>query len=497
MSVGQTHTKSLFLSRTGSVYVCGGKHDEELQITEIYQDIARITCHHSHYYTLSKQGKLVGWRDHAEEDFSEILSDVSLAEITGTKKIVGVTAGHHNTFLMIGTADDDYEEQKPLQKPENEQKMAEQAKEDTQEHDEFYIDERLDDHNWQSVFRWAQDNKDRQMIPHIVRFIVTKFQHRKINRDTIISLKQDLFKQCIRSDYFALPEVDIFQMVVDWYNLKIKDGAVDISDKRAKDAKYVIDTKSVAKYLRLGLISNPSRLREVRSFPFISLKDYAEAFEYAVVPEEFTDEEKQGMNFRSRRFKVHIHSNEYFIDGPLEMVYNCEPLLVDFDGFYMEKNGNMEKKWDCICLTNQQFTWGYVYVEYFIEYINAGDCSGMIIGAVTKADFNPSDYLDIMGFGMSGHAYNITTINENPTREDHVKDNDIGEWVYKGDYVGIEIDFYADLMYYYVNGKKVAQTRKNLSFLKGVYLAVCLYYPGDAVRLMKEPRYKPNRSSST
>jgi hypothetical protein len=288
---------------------------------------------------------------------------------------VGVSTGNHNTFLMVGAAD---EEEEPSDTHQNisqfQQQLGMVQERDrlaTVTHDdEFYIDERLDDDNWLHLFRWAQNHGEREIIPQIVRFVVRQYQKRLIRRDTILSLKHDLFRHLIRSDYFSLPERDIFQLVVDWYESQVRTGARDISQKNDDEPKTeLFDMKNIVKYVRLPLLDATYLRTRVRKFPFIDLNSYADAFEYVTVPEEFTDEETKGNQFQPRKRKGWWLSDTYFIEKKLMLVTSTpDSIHLDAESLVATKIGDSD--WDTVIMSNQAFSTGYVYLEMKIEALN-------------------------------------------------------------------------------------------------------------------------------
>jgi alpha-tubulin suppressor-like RCC1 family protein len=55
MYVAKTSHRSLFLSRTGEVYICGGDASEDLILSVKYTNISKIACSQSHSYVLDSK----------------------------------------------------------------------------------------------------------------------------------------------------------------------------------------------------------------------------------------------------------------------------------------------------------------------------------------------------------------------------------------------------------------------------------------------------------
>ncbi|KAL0477547.1 BTB/POZ domain-containing protein [Acrasis kona] len=345
----------------------------------------------------------------------------------------------------------------------------------------FALD-KINENNWLDLYEVAKMYNEQSLVNDCLSFVAENIQPILLDTSNYQTLNQETLIDLLQRDDITCNEIDLFNMVVDWYEKntqrqqdsvfeqKTPSSHVETSEPATPTSALLTPTSALTTPMPIDLPKVMSHIRWVLMGPqkliieikkhigkYLTMEDYEEAMEFFAVPRRFTQGSKE-TKFKFRRVLC-------------PFVWDC-----NFNNFTLSNEDRTITKhgannWDLVAFSSVAMESGLHYWQVKIDVINS-DKSGMSIGLTSDRNLRSDSYNVGTSLGCAGSVYGATSVNSNNV--DYML-------IVAGDVIGFLVDFIKD-----ENGRIMFTGVQRPSDLKQIYATVFLFYNGDQVSLVNE-----------
>jgi len=347
----------------------------------------------------------------------------------------------------------------------------------------FALD-KINENNWFDLYEVAKMYNEQSLVNDCLSFVAENIEPLLLDTNSYLTLNQDTIIDILQRDDVTCSEVDLFNMVVDWYEKHPQNQQDSIFDQKqpiessttsepatptsAMFTPQTIDLAKVMSHIRWVLMGPQKLIIEIKKHigKYLTMEDYESAMEFFAIPRRFTQVTTKEKKFKSRR-------------GLCPFVWDCtyNNFTLSNDDRTITKHG--ANNWDLVAFSSVAMESGLHYWQVRIDHINT-DKSGMSIGLTSDRNLRPDGYTIGTSLGCAGSIYGCTS----------AFNSNLGDYsvmvISAGDIVGFLVDFIEDEITIYKNGRLTFRGLQRPSDLKQVYATVFLFYSGDQVSLVSD-----------